>query len=216
MSNLNLKKTWVTWFPQEVFLKNIENNKITLFDFYKIKQEDFYVKNHENNIQTESKIDEKKIEIYEKAFKKGFLEGQLAHDIITQKLNNLCLSFENDISNFEHQLYSELLKIVLKISSYIIGKKIDVDQSMLINYIQKIINEHGSFLKNPKLIVHPDNKILIENTFKQFIKNYHWRFEYDNSIDLNSCKVTSENSYIDATVNARWQELYRLIFSEEY
>ncbi|QIE01831.1 flagellar assembly protein FliH [Buchnera aphidicola] len=216
MSNLNTNKKWVNWFPEEVFLKNINNNQTILYNIEKIKKEDFCINNNVNNISKELSINKTNTEIHKEAFKKGFLEGKMAHDILTKKLNNLCLSFEKDLSTFENQLYSAVLKIVIKISSYIIGKNINIDQSILIKNIKKIFNENGSFLKHPRILVHPDNKILLENTFKKFIKNYQWRLEYDDNIDINGCKVISEDSYIDSTVDARWEELYRLIFSEEY
>ncbi|QCI23642.1 flagellar assembly protein FliH [Buchnera aphidicola (Macrosiphoniella sanborni)] len=219
--DLNLQENWMKWYPQEIFLKNSQNKKNILFHLDKMNKKDFCVniKNQDfsyDDKQVKIKIDDILQKKYEEGFKKGFLKGQEEQDKLKEKLNNLFFSFENDLSKFENKLYSELLKIILKISSYVIGKNLNVDKSILINYIKKMINENSFLLKTPKLIVHPDNKVLIENTFNKFLHDHKWRLEYDDSIDLNGCKIISEDSCLDATVNARWQELYRLIFSEEY
>ncbi|WAI11844.1 MAG: FliH/SctL family protein [Buchnera aphidicola (Macrosiphum albifrons)] len=220
MPNSILEKKWTRWYPKKIFLKSTNKNKKILFHSNEFKKEDFLIesKNQNNFIvdKKEVEIDLKKTKAYEIGFKKGFLQAQEENILLKNKLNSLFLDFENALSIFENALCSQLLKTVLKIASYVIGKNIDIDKSVLINSIKNIINKDGIFLKKPQLIIHPNNKKLIENTFKDFLNTYKWILVCDDSLDLNGCKVQSENVDIDATIDARWQELCRLIYSEEY
>ncbi|QCI22537.1 flagellar assembly protein FliH [Buchnera aphidicola] len=220
MPNSILEKKWTRWYPKKIFLKSIKKNNKDLLYSNEFKKEDFLIesKNQKNFIvdEKEFKIDFKKTQAYEIGFKKGLLQAQEENILLKNKLNNLFLDFENALSIFENALYSQLLKTVLKIASYVIGKNIDIDKSILINNIKKIINKDGIFLKKPQLIIHPNNKKLIEEIFEDFLNTYKWILVCDDSIDLNGCKIKSENVDIDATIDARWQELCRLIDSEEY
>lgn len=221
MSNSILEEKWKRWYPRKTFLKHTKKNKRTLYDSDKFKKEDFLVdlissQNLVSNNTCKTEVDFTKTKEYKIGFEKGLLQGKEENILLQKKLNNLFLNFEKALFIFENALYSQLLKTVLKISSYVIGKKIDFDESVLINYIKKIIDKDGIFLKKPQLIVHSNNKKLIENIFKEFLSTYKWTVISDDSIDLNGCKIRSESTDIDATAHARWEELCRLINSEEY
>lgn len=220
MPNSILEQKWKRWYPEKIFLKNTKHNKKILFNSDKFNKEDFIVdlKNQKNlaDNKKELEIDLTKTKGYEIGFKKGFLECKKENIVLKNKLNSLFLNFESALSNFESALCSQLLKTVLKISSYVIGKNVNFDKLILINYIKKIISRDGIFLKKPQVIVHSKNKILIENTFKEFLNTYKWTVVSDDSIDPNGCKVKSESIDIDATIDARWQEVCRLIYSEEH
>lgn len=221
MSNSQSQANWMTWYPQEIFLKHVKNEQMILVDLKKLHKKDFctniqqkdtHYNEHELQIKMEM-ISQKK---YEEGFNQGILESKLECDQLKNKLNGLCLAFENNFANYQNELYVELLKIVFKISSYVIGQEINIDKSILLNHIKKFVNENSYFLKKPRIIVHPENKILIENILKTFVHDCQWKLEYDKNIDLNGCRIISEDSCLDNTIKARWHELYRLIFSEEY
>ncbi|AEO08440.1 flagellar assembly protein FliH [Buchnera aphidicola str. Ak (Acyrthosiphon kondoi)] len=220
MPNSILEKKWTRWYPTKIFLKNTKKNKKVLFYSDRFIKEDFFIdlKNQKNYIieKRELEIDLTKTKGYEAGFKKGLLQGKEEEVLLKNKLNSLFLNFENALSIFENAICSQLLKTVLKISSYVIGKNIEVDELVLINYIKKIINKDGIFLKKSQIIIHPNNKALIEDIFKDFFKSYKWVIVCDNSIDLNGCQIKSESVDINATIDARWQEICRLIYLEEY
>ncbi|QCI15769.1 flagellar assembly protein FliH [Buchnera aphidicola] len=226
MINSILEKNWIHWYPKKIFLNKDKNNIKTIYYSHKLKQEDFFTntdilnrKNEENINKTTKNLEKdlKKTESYKLGFEKGCLSNKEKNLFLEKKINSFLLDFENSFSAFENALSSRLFNIILKVSSYVIGKKIDIDKSMLLNYIKKVIDQDGVFLTKPQLIVHPDNKNLIEKMLKKFLNSYKWTLLYDNNVDLNSFKVKSENVDIDSTVNARWQELYRLIcLKEEY
>lgn len=111
-------------------------------------------------------------------------------------------------------LFSRLLKTILIVSSYIVGEKFLINESILLKKINKIIKNDDFFLKKPQLIIHPNNKKILEKVLKQS-KNNKWELVCNKSIDINSFKIHSEQSDIDATIYARWKEVYRIILGEE-
>ncbi|ACL30452.1 flagellar assembly protein FliH [Buchnera aphidicola] len=220
MSNLILEKKWTKWYPENISFKNTKKIKKILCSSNNFKKEDFFIDKKNQKDLTFSKetseINLTQKKAYETGFQKGLLKGKEENTLLKNKLNDLFLNFENSLAKFENELCSQLLKTVLKISSYVIGKKIDIDKQILLNYIKKIINKEGVFLKKPQFIIHPKNKTLIEDIFKKFLNSHKWTIVCDDGIDLNGCKIKSESVDIDATVDARWQQLCRLIYLEEY
>lgn len=220
--SVNLIKKWQKWYPKKIFFKNNENNQKFLHFSDNFKEEDFYT-DSKNSVQSDCHIKSNSVlktdvtitEGYKIGFKKGILEAKSENDFLNKKINKLFLDFESSFLNFEKELYSQVLKISLIVSSYIIGKETDLNKTILLKHIKKVINKDSIFNEKIQLVVHPDNKTFIEEILKNLSSYKKWKILYDSNIDLNGCKVKLDDIYLDSTVNARWQELNRLIYSEE-
>ncbi|CAL4318712.1 Flagellar assembly protein FliH [Buchnera aphidicola (Protaphis terricola)] len=220
MSNLDKKKQWEKWYPEEVLLNDSKKNNFLFWNSNILKETDFYVKKNpqENNkfVTVSKKSDKIEDPIFSDQLlnlKKNLQEKEKEFTILNHKLERLCLNFENTITIFEKMLFSRLLKTILIISSYIIGEKISIKKTVLLNKINKIIENKNFFLKKPKLIVHPINQKIIEKLLKK--SNKKWELVFDQNIDINSFKIQSENGDIDATIFSRWREVSNIIFQEE-
>ncbi|AYN24433.1 flagellar assembly protein FliH [Buchnera aphidicola] len=221
MSNLDIKKNWEKWYPEEIFLKNAKNNNIYYWNLYKLTEKDFFtdVKNKINLNKSNKKNELKNASCNEEAcnldFQDSIKKKEENNVLFNRNLDKFLSNFDACISLFEKMLFTRLLKTVLIISSYIIGKNIKFDESILLKNIKEIVKNDSFFLKKKQLIVHPNNKKILEKTVKNSIHKDKWELCYDSNIDINGCKIRSENGDIDNTIDARWKALCRLI-SEEY
>jgi flagellar assembly protein FliH len=217
---MDIKKNWKPWYPEEIFLKKSKNNKTYFWNSYKLTEKDFFTnienKKNLNKLKTVDKLKNAYFneEAYNLGFQNGLKEKEKKYISFTHNLDQLLSNFNVSISLFDKMLFTRLLKTVLIISSYIIGKKIEIDESILLKNIKKIMNNDSFFLKKKQLIVHPNNKEILEKIINNSIHKDKWELCYDNNIDINGCKIRSENGDIDNTIDARWKELCRLVSEE--
>ncbi|QCI21397.1 flagellar assembly protein FliH [Buchnera aphidicola (Hyadaphis tataricae)] len=223
MSSESLKKKWTKWYPKKISLKNTNKNKFFLSNVDQFNKEDFHLFEKKKTILNESINNDLQLEkikniSYQKGFETGLLEGKQDQILLKKTLNNFFLECDKHFVVSEYKLYNMILKILSHFASYLIGKKINVDQSYLKDNIKKILQVKELCLNNIIITAHPSNKNFIENTFQDCFKSYKWQITYDDKIDKNGFKIKSQNSdsNIDATVEARWQELRRLIDLEDY
>lgn len=219
MSNLDAKKDWEIWHPEEIYLNDSKKNYDFFWNTIFFKEVDlFHAKQHESDNEL------KKIDVIKQKScnneKLNFLNIQKNLEIkekkyilLNNKLQDLCVNFESTIALFEKTLFSRLLKTILIISSYVIGEKFLINEDILLKKIKKIIKSDNFFLKKPQLVIHPSNKKILEKILKKRL-NKTWELVCNKSIDINSFKIYSEQSDIDATLYARWKEVYRLILEE--
>ncbi|QIQ41131.1 MAG: flagellar assembly protein FliH [Buchnera aphidicola (Aphis urticata)] len=218
MSDLDLKKDWKKWYPEEIFLNNSANNYNVLWNRSFLKETDFYtVKKNENKYKQSN--EPKKISLnndksYCLNIKKNLKEKKQKYIALNNTLQDLCLHLESEISLFEKTLSSRLLKTILIVSSYIVGETILINESVLLKKVNKIIKNNNFFLKKPQLVIHPSNKKILEKILKKSIDN-KLELVCNKSIDINSFKILSEQSNIDATIYARWKAVYRVFLEEE-
>ncbi|ALD15040.1 hypothetical protein IX46_00390 [Buchnera aphidicola (Aphis glycines)] len=220
MSDSDLKKEWKKWHPKKIFLNNSEKKHNVFWNTSALKETDFSTEkkdelNHKfknsNRLQKESCHDNKLSFLN---IQRQLEEKEKKYALLNNKLRNLCSSFESTMSFFEKTLSSRLLKTILMVASYIVGEKFSINESVLLERVKKIVDNDNFFLKQPKLVVHPGNKQILEKILKQPIHS-KWELVFDKSIDINSFKILSEQSNIDGTIHARWKEIYRIILEKE-
>ncbi|CAL4318742.1 FliH/SctL family protein [Buchnera aphidicola] len=219
-SNADIKKIWKLWYPKETFLKKSKNNKIFFSNLHGLTEKDFCIdlKDKKNFDQLEKKNEIKSCSFNKESYNLGFSDGIKKQEekniILDHKLNALFLKFDVAISLFDKMLYTRLLKTVLIISSYVIGKNIKFDKSILLKKIKNIMNNDNFFLKKTQLIIHPNNKKILKKIIENSVHSNKLELYYDDSIDINGCKIRSENGDVDNTIDARWKEICRLVSEE--
>lgn len=223
MPDICEEKTWTKWQPEKIFLKEIKNNQKVFFDRNYFSEKDFYIEQKKKKKDSEKQKNDKlaiemiKKQSYKLGFDAGLLKDREKNILLENQINYLFVNFQHACNEFEKTLFSSLLKIILIVSSYVIGKKIHIkDDLVLIENIKKIIKKYSASVKNKKLFIHSDNNKLIKKIFKNSLNACQWELICDDHLDLNSFKIKSDNSNLDSTINARWQELYHLVTSEEY
>ncbi|WP_348769474.1 FliH/SctL family protein [Buchnera aphidicola] len=220
MSNLDKidkKNEWKKWYPEEVFLRNVTKNYNVFWNRMLLKETDFFSAKKNNQLKQSVELQAKTINDDKSYFlniKKKLKEEEEKYIVLNNDLKNLCLNFESSLLLFEKTLLSRLLKTVLIVSSYIIGEKISINEPILLKKINQIIKSNNLFLKKPQLIVHPTNKKILEKFLKKS-KNNKWELVLDKNVEINSFKIQSDYNNIDATIYARWKEVYRVILEEE-
>lgn len=221
MFDTDVQRKWKKWYPQEIALKKNENVDNVLYDLGFLTKKDFHIikkfKNDQNENNQMKNISNESTDknLYKLGFQDGFQKQIENNKFLKNKLNILCKSLDHAIYEFEKILFSRLLKTALIFSSYIIGEKIDIDKSILSEKIRNTINSN-TFLIKPKLFIHPNNKKILEKILVDSLSSYKFQLVYSTDIDINGFKIQSENSNLENTINARYKELSRLIYSEEF
>jgi len=210
-------KKWKLWYPEEIFLKKSKKNKNYFWNISHLKEQDFCnnINKSYDLVKKNDDLKELKKEIYNYGFQDGFKKSEEKNDtLLRHKLNKLLSNINTASILFEKMLFKRLLKTILIISSYIIGKNLEINESLLLKQVKKIIDKDTFFLKKKQLIIHPNNKKILEKILQNSICKDNWELCYDGKIDINGFKIRSENGDIDNTIDARWKELCRLVSEE--
>lgn len=222
-SNSDVEKIWKLWYPKEIFLKKPENKKNFFSNFNDFTKNNLFVEIKEkkdfNKLKKKNEVksisfDKKYKESYNLGFQDGIKKKEKENILLHHKLNTLFSNFDISISLFDKMLFTRLLKTILIISSYVVGKNIKFDKSILLKKIKKIMDNDSFFLKKKQLIVHPNNKKILDKIIQNSIHSNRLELYYDDKIDINGFKIRSENGDIDNTIEARWKEICRLISEE--
>ncbi|QCI26617.1 hypothetical protein D9V80_00330 [Buchnera aphidicola (Thelaxes californica)] len=221
---------WKQWCPEELNILNDctnnsdckKNNNIFILHKKKIDQIEL-----NKNIFQEKKI----LKAMKKQFQEGLKEGEIIgfekgkkagiQNLVQleqkkySKIEKIFLNFQQSLDQLDSTFADFLLELSLVVFKEIIGITPISNRDFLLNTIKKVIFHEFTNALHKKIILHPKNKVLIEEKYNSLIKLYNWNIEYDMSIDVEGCKAVTNLGCKDKTLSSLWKELYRIAQFEE-
>jgi len=155
-----------------------------------------------------STAQEKASSIEEEAKKKGFDEG-------LSQLNETILNFKQKYKEILQQSERDLLKLSLKIAERIIGKAVEMDQSLILNIVKNSI-QTLKYQKEIKIRVNPEDEDFLKKN-KQDLYNILGESKEveiigDSLIEKGGCIIDTEIGSVDARLETQLKVMEKLFF----
>jgi len=156
---------------------------------------------------------------YEEAWQKGHADGLTAGQEEIQRraerydelLQALCRPFDELDETVENQLV-ELSMIVVK---QLFRREIKLNPSHVIGVVREAIQLLPIASRSVHVHLHPEDAVLVRESLAPAEGEPAWSIVEDPLITRGGCKVTTENSQIDATAEARLQAAINAVLGEE-
>jgi flagellar assembly protein FliH len=156
---------------------------------------------------------------YEEAWQKGHADGLAAGEQEVQRragrydelLKALCRPFDELDETVENQLV-ELSMTVVK---QLFRREIKINPSHVIGVVREAIQLLPIASRSVHVHLHPEDAVLVRESLAPAEGEPAWGIVEDPLIAKGGCKVTTENSQIDASVEARLQAAINAVLGEE-
>ncbi|HET9678524.1 MAG TPA: flagellar assembly protein FliH [Buchnera sp. (in: enterobacteria)] len=237
-------KKWKKWYPNDLSMdeKRIKNklfkNKKIINDSKEIVNVSFnknFGNIHDNSVVSNNSSNSFKTKnfLINENKKEEEIEKLNVQLILKKKLSTFKkekIKFFKNIENFlkdlkfsleslEEMMSARLVKLILKIVKKIIGDTtFSVNEEKLTLNLKEKLNKDFMVFKKLELHIHPDNKLLVENNFKDIFSNHGWKIVGDININKGGCRIFFSNGgKIDSCITTRWEEFCQLIvFRDKY
>ncbi len=156
---------------------------------------------------------------YEESFEQGRKEGfeyghkegleqsrkQLEH--YASQFDRLLKSFEQPLTELDNQVERELLSLVIAIVRQLVRREVKSDPNLIIGVVREALSILPVNSRNVRLLVHPEDADLIREIYALGDTEVGWQLVEDPVINRGGCKVVTETSQIDATLDSRLASL---------
>ncbi|MEJ2592272.1 MAG: flagellar assembly protein FliH [Candidatus Thiodiazotropha sp.] len=158
-------------------------------------------------------------EAYEEGYGKGRQEGfEFGHkeglEQARQTLQRYTDQFERLLSTFEHplreldnQVERELLSLVIAIVRQLVRREVKSDPNLIIGVVREALSILPVNSRNVRLMVHPEDAELIRDIYALGDTEVGWKLVEDPVVNRGGCKVVTDTSQIDATLDSRLASL---------
>lgn len=165
--------------------------------------------------------------IQKQAYNEGFALGQkegyeqTKHELeeSAASLRSIIELFSDPLKNIDDEVVEQLSQLSMTVAKQIVRRELHTKQGEIVGIVREAMNALPASTRKIILNIHPDDAELIRNAFslgqEDDSDKLRWKIVEDPMITRGGCKISSENSRVDATVEARLNRVISTLLGGE-
>ena len=142
-------------------------------------------------------------EAYARGLKEGVAAGQTHIREQAQVFVGLANALHNPIKQTDEIIENEIVMMCMSIAKQIIRREISLDSGHIISVIREALAALPVASQKVRIFLHPDDVVLVRKVLAELNEDISWSVVDDLTLTRGGCKVITENSQIDATLETR-------------
>lgn len=148
-----------------------------------------------------------KQEGFEFGHKEGLAQANQEVQRFTSQFERLQTAFERPLRELDDQIERELLSLVIAIVRQLVRREVKSDPNLIVGVVREALSILPVNSRNVRLMVHPEDAELIREIYALGDTEVGWSLVEDPVINRGGCKVVTDTSQIDATLDSRLASL---------
>jgi flagellar assembly protein FliH len=137
----------------------------------------------------------------------GYTEGRTQaaaeSEGLFQRLEALFNSLANPVSELDDELETSIAELTLVITRQLVRREIKIEPGEIVAVVREAVRVLPISARNPTIYLHPEDIQLVRNALSLSDDEKSYRLEEDLLLTRGDCRVETESSYIDASIEAR-------------
>lgn len=163
-------------------------------------------------------------EAYEKAYKegleKGYKEGVSSGEAYirenTDSLKTIITKLAYPLEDLDEKVVEQLVELSVIIAGQVIRRELRIDPGQIIAVVRECVTALPIAARNINFYLHPDDARLVRETFSiDDMSEQVWSIKEDPVLTRGGCRVETQNSKIDATVEQQIKRIVANLFGGE-
>jgi len=168
---------------------------------------------------TAGKLEELQREAYDEAFKRGYdeglEEGKAEAERRTERLDELLKALSEPFDRLDDEVSQQLVELSMTVVRQLFRREIRLNPTHVIGVVREAIQCLPMASRNVQVHLHPDDASLIRETLTPAEGEPAWVVVEDPLMSKGGCRVSTENSNIDAKAETRLNALISGIVGDE-
>ncbi len=176
---------------------------------------------------TAEQLEKLQQQAYEEGFEKGrkegldhghkeaLVKGREAIEARIQCMDELMMTLEHPLQQLDQEVERELLDLVVSVVKQLVRREIKTDPGQIIGVLREALNLLPLSSRSTRVILHPDDAVIVKRVYGVSDKELNWKIVEDPLIGRGGCRVLTETSQVDATLESRLAALIAPLLSGE-
>jgi flagellar assembly protein FliH len=140
---------------------------------------------------------------YTAGHEQGYAAGQAEVSEIASNLEQVLTCLEEPLENMDDQVVNEMATLSIAIARQLIRRELKTDPGQIVAVVRAALAALPSASRKVSLYLHPDDSELVRSALSLDDGGQRWKLVVDPLLSRGGCKVVTETSAIDATVETR-------------
>lgn len=160
---------------------------------------------------------------YEEGKRKGCQEGREAGEAELREvqrehgecLRQLLAALDAPLADLDEQVEGELVLLAVAIAKQVVRRELKIDPGQIVATVKSAVGALPSASRDIVLHLHPDDAELVKSALSLVDSSAQWKIVDDPLITRGGCRVTSEFSVVDATVEKRLAQAVAKVLGDD-
>lgn len=155
---------------------------------------------------------------HEEGYALGRREGLSAAKTVTddrlRRLDQILSALQAPLREMDEEVEESLVQLAIAISRQLLRREVRTDPALVLGVVREALAALPANSRNVRLHLHPEDAQLVEEAYGQG-REVDWRIEKDPSLSRGGCRVFTDTSRIDATIETRLTSLIAPLLNRE-
>ncbi|MBS1211514.1 MAG: flagellar assembly protein fliH/type secretion system HrpE [Proteobacteria bacterium] len=152
---------------------------------------------------------------FEQGRAQGYEQGESELREHVGKLESILTLLDQPLQEVDEQMEQELATLAIAMARQLIRRELRTDPGQIIAVVREALAVLPSSARKVSLFLHPDDAELVRATISLDETGQRWKLVDDPLLTRGGCRVISDNSVIDATVEKRLNAVIARAFGGE-
>lgn len=140
---------------------------------------------------------------YSQGFAKGVQDGEALIKSRIQQLDGIVNFLQKPLTELDESVTEQLTQLSISIAKMLIRRELKTDPGQIVAVVKEAISALPAGMRNVSILMNPDDAILLRETMSLSQGESSWQIIEDPLLSKGGCKVTTDYSEIDASIEAR-------------
>ena len=140
---------------------------------------------------------------FEKGYKDGIKQGQIETNEKVSRLVSLMNTLARPLEKLDESVVNELVELSMTVVKHMVRRELKTSPDEIVVVVKEALNLLPVASSNIHLELHPEDASLVREALGNSEKEQPWKIIEDPVLSRGGCRIVTENSRIDATVENR-------------
>lgn len=152
---------------------------------------------------------------FEYGHREGLEEGRVDMLQRLQRFDQILAGLETPFVELDEQVEREIVTLVVAMVRQLVRREIKADPGQIVGVVREALAVLPVSARHVRVLLHPDDAELVRDAYAMGEAEQKWQIVEDPVIAGGGCRVYTENSQVDATLESRLNTLIAPLLGSE-
>jgi len=147
--------------------------------------------------------------------REGLEEGRAAIREKTERLDELLFALDKPFERLDQQVENEIVTLVISMVRQLIRREVKLDPGQIVGVVREALGILPISARKIRVVLHPEDAELVRKAYTLGDHDQKWQIVEDPVIQRGGCRIHTDTSQVDATLDSRLSSLIAPLLAGE-
>jgi len=147
--------------------------------------------------------------------REGLEQGRAAVQEKLSQLDTMMATLQRPFEELDQQVENEIVTLVINMVRQLIRREVKLDPGQIVGVVREALGVLPVSARNVRVVLHPEDAVLVREAYTLGEHDQQWQIVEDPVIQRGGCRVATDTSQIDATLDSRLSSLIAPLLAGE-